>query len=222
MNGDDRYCPTCGARFRWYEETCDDCGAALVRHRPGGDPAPDAALVSVLQSAEGGLIDLARIALEQAGIYYVVQPASGTPHRKADQRLWGVTSGRPDAAAVVVLEHDADRAREVLSGLQHEAGAIAAAASPPPSSGTTGPAGVACIVLRDAGRGTFIGRISEAQLDFLLEQLEQESEQDRSYYLDAATVDMLAGAGADETLVDLLRGALAGREGVDITWTDGA
>jgi processive 1,2-diacylglycerol beta-glucosyltransferase len=222
MSGDDRYCPTCGARFPWYEETCDDCGAALVAHRPGGDPAPDAALVPVLQSAEGGLIDLARIALEQAGIYYAVQPASEAPHRKADRQLWGITSGPPDAAAVVVLEHDADRAREVLSGLQHDAGAIASAGSPPPASGRTGPTGVASIVLRDAERGTFIGRVSEAQLDFLVEQLEQESEQDRSYYVDAATIDMLAAAGADETLVTLLRCALAGREGVDITWMDGA
>jgi hypothetical protein len=32
--------------------------------------------------------------------------------------------------------------------------------------------------------------------------------------------DMLAGAGADETLVTLLRGALAGREGVEVRWSD--
>jgi len=221
MSRDVRYCPRCGTRFNWYEETCDECGADLVDRRPGGDPVPEAPLVAVIQTAEAGLIDLARIALEQAGISYVVQPTAGSPRRKVDERLGGWTSDQPDPAAVVVLESDADRARELLAGLQHDAGAMPAGATTAPANGVSRPTGIAAILLLDAERGTFIGRISEAQFHILVEHLEQESDHDRSYYIDAPTIDMLADAGADETLVNLLKGALAGREGVEVRWSDG-
>jgi hypothetical protein len=80
--------------------------------------------------------------------------------------------------------------------------------------------GIEAILLLDAEWGTFIGRISEAQFETLVEHLEQDSEQDRSYYIDAPTIDMLAAAGADETLVHLLRVALAGRDGVEVRWSE--
>jgi hypothetical protein len=181
---------------------------------------PEAPLVAVIQTAEAGLIDLARIALEQGGISYAVQPAAGSPRRKVDERLGGWIGNRSDPAAVVVLASDADRARELLAGLQHDAGAMPAGATAAPARGVSRPTGIAAILLHDAERGTFIGRISEAQLDILVEHLEQESDHDRSYYIDAPTIDMLADTGADETLVHLLKGALAGREGVEVRWSD--
>jgi hypothetical protein len=119
-----------------------------------------------------------------------------------------------------VLANDADRAREMLADLQHETAPAPVSENVAPAGGVTRSAGVPTILLHDAERATFIGRISEAQLDTLVEHLEQESGQDRSYYIDAATIDMLADAGADETLVNLLRGALAGREGVEVRWSD--
>jgi hypothetical protein len=220
MSDGNRYCPACGARFRGYDDTCDDCGAALVAHRPGGDPAPGAALVPVFQSAEAGAIDLARVTLEQEDIQYVVREPDAPLRRAADDRVGRWIGVRRDTVAVFVLEHDADRARGVLADLQHDAGPMPAGEASAPADGVKRPAGIAAILLLDAERGTFIGRISESQLDTLVEHLEQESEQDRSYYIEAATIDMLASAGADETLVDLLKGALAGREGVEVRWSD--
>ena len=65
-----------------------------------------------------------------------------------------------------------------------------------------------------------IGRISESDLQFLIDQLEEESSDDRDYYIDEATVDMLEEDGASETLVSLLRGTVANHsEGLDIAWT---
>ena len=75
------------------------------------------------------------------------------------------------------------------------------------------------IRLHDAERNTPIGTITEDQLRFLIEELEEESAEDRDYYLSADTIDMLEEDGADSQLVSLLRGALAGREGLDVRWS---
>ena len=75
------------------------------------------------------------------------------------------------------------------------------------------------IQLHDAERGRLLGTISEADLQFLIDELEEESPEDRDYYISAETVDMLEADGADAGLVALLRGALAGREGLDVRWT---
>ena len=74
------------------------------------------------------------------------------------------------------------------------------------------------IQLYDAERGTRLGEISEAQLQRLVDSLEEESATDQDYYLTADTIDMLAGDGADPGLVSLLREALAGREAMDVRW----
>jgi hypothetical protein len=74
------------------------------------------------------------------------------------------------------------------------------------------------IQLYDAERGTRLGEISEAQLQRLVDSLEEESATDQDYYLTAETIDMLADDGADAGLVTLLRETLAGRESMDVRW----
>ena len=74
------------------------------------------------------------------------------------------------------------------------------------------------VQLYDAERGARLGEISEAQLQSLLESLEEESATDQDYYLTAETIDMLEDDGADAQLVGLLRAALAGREGMEVRW----
>lgn len=73
--------------------------------------------------------------------------------------------------------------------------------------------------LFDAERGTPLGTITEEQLQFLMNELEEESTTDQDYYLSAATIDMLEDNGAAADLVRLLRNALGGREGMDVRWT---
>ena len=75
------------------------------------------------------------------------------------------------------------------------------------------------IRLHDAERGTPLGTITEEQLQFLMDELEEESAEDRDYYISGDTIDMLEEDGADPALVSLLRGALAGREGLDVRWS---
>jgi hypothetical protein len=74
------------------------------------------------------------------------------------------------------------------------------------------------IQLFDAEQGGQIGTITEAQLQTLIDLLEEESSVDQDYYLNAETVDMLEQNGAEAALVALLRQALSGREGIEIRW----
>ena len=63
-----------------------------------------------------------------------------------------------------------------------------------------------------------IGSITEAELQLLIDSLEEESLEDRDYYIDAATIDLLADGRATDHLIQLLRTALGGKEGVEIRW----
>jgi processive 1,2-diacylglycerol beta-glucosyltransferase len=63
-----------------------------------------------------------------------------------------------------------------------------------------------------------LGTISDAQLRFLVDELEEEAPTDTDYYLDLDTVDMLEEDGADPALIHLLRQMLDGRDGMDVRW----
>lgn len=66
-----------------------------------------------------------------------------------------------------------------------------------------------------------IGEITEEQFKFLVGELEEESPEDRDYYLSEATVDMLEADGADQKLITLLRNALDEHGEIDIIWERG-
>lgn len=62
-----------------------------------------------------------------------------------------------------------------------------------------------------------LGTITDEQLDFLIENLEEEFDEDEEYYLSPDTLDYLKEQGADSGLVSMLEKALEGsQEGVDI------
>ena len=63
-----------------------------------------------------------------------------------------------------------------------------------------------------------IGSISPADLQVLIDVLEEESQQDQDYYIDGPTLDLLADGGASEAMLNMLRLALGTSEGVDIRW----
>jgi hypothetical protein len=73
------------------------------------------------------------------------------------------------------------------------------------------------ILLKDLDSG--IVSITEEQLKFLQDQLEEESPRDRDYYLNAATLDAFEADGADPALMAMLRGALGTREDMEIGWS---
>jgi hypothetical protein len=56
-------------------------------------------------------------------------------------------------------------------------------------------------------------------LQFLIDQLEEESTDDMDYYIDQATLDLFEEMGAEAALLTLLRQALGTREGIEIVWS---
>ena len=70
----------------------------------------------------------------------------------------------------------------------------------------------------NARSGEYLGDISEAQFDFMYDQLEEESVEDQDYYINQATLDLFESRGADPALVTLLRKALGAQEDMDIRW----
>jgi hypothetical protein len=65
---------------------------------------------------------------------------------------------------------------------------------------------------------TLLGSISETQLQFLKDHLEEESIHDKDYHINRTTVDYLESEGADPELVGVLRRALMTRDEIDFYW----
>lgn len=63
-----------------------------------------------------------------------------------------------------------------------------------------------------------IGTISDAQLKFLVEQLEEEHEEDQDYFIDRDTLELLSDNGADPELLALLEKGMGDDDEMDIAW----
>ncbi len=72
--------------------------------------------------------------------------------------------------------------------------------------------------LKVQGTDQVIGQISDTQLQFLVQQLEEEHDEDRDYYIDRETLEMFDENGGDPELVEMLRKALGDNEALDIEW----
>ena len=75
------------------------------------------------------------------------------------------------------------------------------------------------IQLHEKATGVFLGTITDAQLQFLIDQLEEESTDDTDYYIDQATLELFEEVGAEADLLGLLRQALGRRAGIEIVWS---
>lgn len=77
------------------------------------------------------------------------------------------------------------------------------------------------IQMRDKETGALLGSISEEDLQFLIDNLEEESDDDTDYYLNRATIEMLTENGAGQALIKILNAALGDREEAEIEWIRG-
>ncbi len=67
--------------------------------------------------------------------------------------------------------------------------------------------------------GELIGLITEAQLNFIKDQLEEESQEDQDYAIEAMTLAYFEEQGIDAPLLELLRKALGDKEQIIIRWS---
>lgn len=72
------------------------------------------------------------------------------------------------------------------------------------------------LTLKDTG--TFLGTIDEADLQLLVDQLEEEHDRDTDYYVCPETIAILDKSGASASLLQILKDAVGSTEGVDIAW----
>jgi len=63
-----------------------------------------------------------------------------------------------------------------------------------------------------------LGSITEADLQVLVDGLEEESAEDQDYFIDEATIELLGDGRATEHLLGLLRRAVGKTDGVEIRW----
>jgi hypothetical protein len=74
------------------------------------------------------------------------------------------------------------------------------------------------ITVYDADTGANLGAITEAQLKFLADQMEEESLTDQDYWISVDEIDTFEADDADPGLVAFLRKALGKRDEMTIRW----
>jgi hypothetical protein len=66
--------------------------------------------------------------------------------------------------------------------------------------------------------GETVGQITDAQLKFLVDQLEEEDGDDKEYFFDRDTLELLSDNGADPDLLALIENAMGDEDEVDLAW----
>lgn len=76
------------------------------------------------------------------------------------------------------------------------------------------------IQLSDKDTGAVIGTISAEELQFMIDQLEEESQTDQDYWLNRETLEIFKEQGADAHLLALLESAMGERDEMEIAWAE--
>ena len=72
--------------------------------------------------------------------------------------------------------------------------------------------------LMDIEHNDEIGIITEDQVQFLIDNLEEEGVEDQDYYIDSDSLSFLAENGCDEELLTMLTEALEDRVNIDVRY----
>ena len=75
------------------------------------------------------------------------------------------------------------------------------------------------VYLYNKSTGDLLGEIGEDELQFLIDQMEEESTKDKDYSITNMEIEYFAAKGADPHLVAMLRQALGDQREVIILWS---
>ncbi len=75
------------------------------------------------------------------------------------------------------------------------------------------------ITLKDKLTDSYIGTISEAQLQYIIDELEEEHREDKDYYFHRSQLEIFKENGADKQLVDLLEVAMGSADELEVVWS---
>lgn len=74
------------------------------------------------------------------------------------------------------------------------------------------------VKLYDKTTGKYLGRISDDELQFLIDNLEEESMTDVDYYINRTTYNLLKEKGMSENLARLIEQAMGKKDDVEIRY----
>ena len=74
------------------------------------------------------------------------------------------------------------------------------------------------ITLKVKGTDKYIGSLSEAQLQYLIDELEEEDSEDQDYWINSAQIELFKSKGADSALIAMLDSALGDNDDVEVIW----
>jgi hypothetical protein len=213
----DKICPNCGERYKWYDAECPNCHVALVDAPDRQAHLRDLELTVVFRTMEPGLLPLVESALEDQQIEFMRRMAGNDALTAGGPAYRGTAVGGT-LFEILVRSEDEAAARELLRGFEEQMTAAAVTAPPTPEAAQT-PASTGTVELLDLASKHVVGRITEDELAWLNTQLEKEAEDDRDYYFDRPTLDMLGEKGASPQLMAVLREALGTRDDMDLQWS---
>jgi hypothetical protein len=75
------------------------------------------------------------------------------------------------------------------------------------------------VYVYDKKTGSLLGQISAEQLQFLIDQLEEESLEDRDYAITHMELDYFQSQGASSELISLLNKALGDQDEIIVQWS---
>ena len=74
------------------------------------------------------------------------------------------------------------------------------------------------ITLKDISSNRRIGSISYAQLQFLVDELEEQHKNDQDYRVSRAALNILKARGAEANLTDIIEKAMGEQDEVEFYW----
>lgn len=74
------------------------------------------------------------------------------------------------------------------------------------------------ITLKNKDTGQHIGSLSEAELQYLIDELEEEHSEDKDYWLNRTQLQIMKEKGADPAFIAMLESALGGNEDMEVVW----
>ena len=74
------------------------------------------------------------------------------------------------------------------------------------------------ITLKNKETGQNIGELTEAQLQFLVDELVEEHHEDQDYWLHKSQIETFKSGGADSGLISMLESAFGDKDDIEVVW----
>jgi processive 1,2-diacylglycerol beta-glucosyltransferase len=76
------------------------------------------------------------------------------------------------------------------------------------------------VKLRDKGTGADLGSISDEELQYIIDQMDEDSPDDTDYHISRAVLSTMKAVAAPSSLTDLLETSMGDRDGFDVEWLE--